>query len=90
MLILKAHPKVFDSIDTLPAKHYKQVVSALFSLLKQPQAHDVANLHGYDNLKRKDVGEYRIVFEHDSTTLYVWAIGKRNDSAVYKMLKGIF
>jgi mRNA interferase RelE/StbE len=87
MLILQAHPKVFDSIDTLPAKHYKQVVSALFSLLKQPHANDVAYLQGYDNLKRKDVGEYRIVFEHDSTTLYVWAIGKRNDSTVYKILR---
>jgi len=87
MLVLQAHPKVFDSIEALPAKHYKQVVSALFSLLKQPQANDVARLQGFDNLKRKDVGEYRIVVEHDSTTLYVWAIGKRNDSTVYKILK---
>ena len=71
MLVLQAHPKV----------------SALFSLLKQPQANDVARLQGFDNLKRKDVGEYRIVFEHDSTTLYVWAIGKRNDSTIYKILK---
>jgi len=86
MLNLNYHPKIISFIEGLQPKHFKQVWLAVLSLQKQPSQNDVINLQGYSGLKRKDVGEYRIVFEHDDSTLFIWVIGKRNDDDVYKLL----
>ncbi|AAY61453.1 putative cytotoxic translational repressor of toxin-antitoxin (TA) system RelE [Rickettsia felis str. Pedreira] len=36
------------------------------------------------------IGEYRIIYRFNETTIYVILVGKRNDSEVYKLLKNIF
>lgn len=87
MLKLDMHPKVLKFVKELPPKQFKQVTSAIFDLTENPLANDVILVKGYQGIKRKDVGEYRIVFEHDNVLLFVWVIDKRNDDAVYKSLR---
>ncbi|MCC8418962.1 MAG: hypothetical protein LN590_05345 [Rickettsia endosymbiont of Glossina mortisans submortisans] len=36
------------------------------------------------------MGEYRIIYRFNETTIYVILVGKRNNSEVYKLLKNIF
>ena len=69
----------------LQAKQYRQVEQKVFSLLADPEPHDSKKLVGYDFL-RVDVGEYRIVYEFDSKTVFILLIGKRNDDEVYRKL----
>lgn len=87
MLKLDMHPKVLKFIKELPPKQFKQVASAIFDLTENPLVNDVISIKGYQGLKRKDVGEYRIVFEHSDSALFIWVIDKRNDDAVYKLLR---
>ena len=81
--------KIIDFIGSLASKQYKQVANSIFDLCKNPNQNDVILLKGYEKekLKRKDVGEYRIVFKHDETDLTIVVIGKRNDDDVYKLLR---
>ncbi|GAA6621889.1 type II toxin-antitoxin system RelE family toxin [Scytonema sp. NUACC26] len=76
-----------DLLD-LPAKHYKQVVSKIFSLQSNPQPHDSKALKGYEGGYRADSGEYRILYTIDEVNKLVdiFRVGKRNDDEVYKNL----
>ena len=69
----------------MPGKQFKQVVGALFGLLKNPEPHDSRILKGYP-YRRVDIGEYRIVYEVRDEDLRILVIGKRNDDEVYKQL----
>jgi mRNA interferase RelE/StbE len=71
----------------LPPKPFKQIHTAIFELLNSPQPPDSLELSGAKNLFRKDVGEYRIVYEYDTEVLSILLIGKRNDDEVYKQLR---
>ncbi len=73
-------------IKTLPPKQYKQVVDAILSLLNDPRPHDSRALKAGKNLRRVDIGEYRVVYRVEDDTLLVLVAGKRNDDAVYRML----
>lgn len=75
-------------VEKLPPKQYKQVVSAVWRLLADPEPHDSKPLRGSarDN-RRVDVGEYRIVYRVEAQTLLVLVIGKRNDDEVYRLLE---
>ena len=75
-----------EFIEDLQAKQFKQVVQKIFGLLSDPEPSDSALLRGYD-YRRADIGEYRIIYEFDETTLYIVLVGKRNDDEVYKQLK---
>jgi mRNA interferase RelE/StbE len=75
-----------EFIEDLQAKQFKQVVQKIFGLLTNPEPADSALLRGYD-YRRADIGEYRIIYEFDETTLYIVLVGKRNDDEVYKQLK---
>lgn len=87
-LALKVSRRAGRFITTLPAKQYKQVVSALFALLSNPQPHDSKILKGsQDNNRRIDVGEYRVVYRVEGRELLVLVAGKRNDDEVYRQLK---
>ncbi len=83
--------KSIDFIKSLASKQYKQVAGAIFDLCKNPNQNDVIFLKGYEKekLKRKDVGEFRVVFKHDETRLIIIVVGKRNDDDVYKLLRQI-
>lgn len=72
-------------LDGLPGKQFKQVVSTMFGLLKNPEPHDSTALKGYP-YRRVDFGEYRIVYQVHEEELQILVIGKRNDDEVYKKL----
>lgn len=69
----------------LPAKQFRQVVVAIFDLLRDPQPHFSKQLSGYPYF-RLAVGEYRVIYRFDATSVEVLAFGKRNDGEVYRVL----
>jgi mRNA interferase RelE/StbE len=75
-------------LDTLPPKQFRQVVRKIFDLLKDPEPHDSSPLKGHNYL-RADVGEYRIIYRFDTDTVWIAVVGKRNDSEVYRALRGL-
>jgi mRNA interferase RelE/StbE len=86
MLKVDVHVAARRFVDGLPPKQYRQVIRKVFSLADDPLPADAAKLHGVRML-RADVGEYRIVYTVTKDTLFVVAIGKRNDDEVYRRLK---
>ncbi|OQW91522.1 MAG: hypothetical protein BWK78_04425 [Thiotrichaceae bacterium IS1] len=74
----------------LPFKNFRQVCLSMFELRENPLPYDAEKLKGYDNLYRRDMGEYRIIYSFDKTTVYIYLIGKRNDDEVYRRLKQRF
>lgn len=50
----------------------------------EPASHDAIMMKGAGGYLRQDVGEYRIVYRFDESTLYLVVIGKRNGDEVYK------
>jgi mRNA interferase RelE/StbE len=89
MLKLNVTNSALDFLENLPAKQFKQLVNAVFSLLKNPTPHDSQVLKGYP-YRRVDCGEYRIIYQIEANELQVILIGKRNDDDVYKKLKRLF
>lgn len=73
--------------EDLQAKQYRQIGTKMFALLSDPKTADCGPVKGYDNYWRVDFGEYRIAYRYDETTVYVLAIGKRNDDEIYKKLE---
>ena len=71
-------------IAGLPGKQFKQVVSAMLALLKNPQSHDARPLSGMEGDYRVDSSEYRIVFRVEGELLRVPLIDKRDE--VYRRL----
>jgi mRNA interferase RelE/StbE len=73
-------------LDELPAKQYRQVVSAIFDLLKEPMPQYSKSLVGSPYL-RLSLGESRVIYRFDDASVTIVAFGKRNDGEVYKALK---
>jgi mRNA interferase RelE/StbE len=73
-------------LRTLDPRQFRQVVTALFRLLQDPEPHDSASLTGFP-FRRVDIGEYRIIYHVDGEVLRVPLIGKRNDDDVYRRLR---
>lgn len=72
-------------LSALQAKQYKQVGSAIFRLLRNPEPHDSKQLKGAQSRERRvDVGEFRVIYSVRDDTVNILAIGKRNDNEVYK------
>ena len=80
-----------DTLDFLSAllepKRYRQVVAKMMGLLLDPEPPDSSLLKGHPDLRRADIGEYRIVYRYDEDTLFIVLIGKRNDDEIYRQLK---
>ena len=75
-------------IRTLPPKQKRQITTKIIELCSNPEPHDSSKLKGYDQYRRADIGEYRIVYYvRDSVLLIVVLIGRRNDDDVYRQLK---
>ncbi len=72
-------------LDLLPPKQFRQVVRRIFDLLEDIQPADSKQLAGYP-FRRIDVGEYRIIYRVEETTVMVALIGKRNDDEVCRDL----
>jgi len=73
-------------LEGLPPKQFRQVVSAILRLLRDPLPHDSRPLQGYP-YHRIDVGEYRVIYHVQDDLLRVALIGKRNDDDVYRQLR---
>jgi mRNA interferase RelE/StbE len=82
----KQSAKFLSRLSKGQPKHAKQIAMKLVELVSNPRPHDCAELKGYDYL-RVDVGEYRIIYTFDDTTLFVDLIGKRNDDEIYEILQ---
>ena len=76
----------YKFLEDLQAKQFRQVAMKALSLLNDPTPSDSAQIKGRQDYYRVDLGEYRIVYEFDDTTVYLVLIGKRNDDEVYKAL----
>lgn len=74
-------------IEKLSPKQFRQIVTTIFKLREQPEPHDSKQLIGYDEYRRVDVGEYRIIYRIEGDSVKICVIGKRNDSEVYKRFK---
>jgi mRNA interferase RelE/StbE len=72
-------------MDALPDKQFRQVVTSLFGLLKDPTPADARHLVG-TSFHRVTVGEYRIVYDFTDAQVRVVAFGKRNDGEVYRRM----
>lgn len=86
MLNIEISKDASKFLRSLPAKHERQIAEKIMQLREDPDAPDSKNLHGYP-LKRFDAGEYRIIYLVIQNTLYIFVIGRRNDSDVYRKLE---
>ena len=77
------------AMDNMPDKQFCQLYDAIEALRVNPEPPDSRELvsNVTPKRRRKDAGEYRIIYWHDEEALYIDVIGKRNDKAVYKRAK---
>ncbi|WP_250482094.1 type II toxin-antitoxin system RelE/ParE family toxin [Caballeronia sp. NCTM5] len=77
--------QALKACQSLDAKQYRQVVSAVLGLLTNPEPHDSQAMRGASRGERRlDVGEYRVVYAIASDVVEILVVGKRNDGDVYK------
>lgn len=88
MLKLDLSRTASDFIAGLQDKQFKQVVSAMLSLLKNPQPQEARPLSGMNGYYRIDSSEYHIVCCVVGDLLRVPLIGKRNGAESYRRLGG--
>ncbi|UWE15193.1 type II toxin-antitoxin system RelE family toxin [Herbaspirillum huttiense] len=83
---LKISKQALKFLGDLDAKQYKQVGSAVMSLLSNAAPHDSCILKGSKTGDRRiDIGEYRIIYAVDGDVIDVALIGKRNGDEIYKL-----
>ena len=90
MYDLRIDRDVSKQLLSYPPKQFKQVVSKILFLGKNPTPQDCKSLkhkRGY----RVDQGEYRILYtvKHSKKLVIVYGVGNRNDDAVYRNLPRI-
>jgi mRNA interferase RelE/StbE len=73
-------------LKELPPKQCKQVALTILALTQNATPNDSIGLTGHAPWRRVDIGEYRVIFRFDDSTIYVPVVGKRNDSEVYRHL----
>ena len=86
MLKLDITKQAIKFFRSLPAKQYRQVFNKILSLMEDPEPPDSSPLIGYP-YRRADIGEYRIIYRVEESSLKVALVGKRNDDEVYRQLK---
>jgi mRNA interferase RelE/StbE len=77
---------VLKELEELPAKQYRQLVSAILDLLAEPCPHYSKALEGTP-YRRLAIGEYRVVYRADGEFVHLVVAGKRNDDEVYRHLQ---
>jgi len=90
MLKIDIWPVARDFIDTLPAKHQRQIGARIGVLRENPEPPRSKLLEGFAPLRRVRSGDYRIVYFANTTTLNIVLVDRRNDDAVYRRLKQMF
>ncbi|MBS4096493.1 MAG: hypothetical protein KGZ83_06605 [Sulfuricella sp.] len=71
----------------LPPKQFRQVMMKVLELAREPAPNDAIALKGIAGYFRVDIGEYRIAYTQADHALQIAVIEKRNDDAVYRVLK---
>lgn len=70
-----------------PSKHRNQIGKKIEALRHDPMPQDSIILQGkMRQFRRADVGEYRIIYRVEGNTLFIGAIGKRNDDDIYRRM----
>jgi mRNA interferase RelE/StbE len=88
MLKIEISKRVEKFIRVLPIKQKRQITGKILDLRLNPEPHDSIKLRGYEQYRRTDIGEYRIIyFVRESVVLVIFLVGKLNDDEVYKQLK---
>ena len=82
--LLSMSPDADDFLFSLQAKQFKQIAGAIFTLMNDPFPNDSQLLNGYPGFRRKDVGEYRIIYGVEGNLVIIDVIDKRNDGSIYK------
>lgn len=79
-----------DFIETLVAKHQRQIGAKIVALAENPTPQRSKTLEGFPLLRRIPSGNYRIVYFISGSVLNIVLIGKRGDDEVYRRLKRLF
>lgn len=90
MLHVDLWPEARDFIDSLSAKHQRQVANKLSLLAKSETQHSPTYLKGFGPLQKVRSGDYRIVYFIVGAVLKIPLIDKRGDDRVYRKLKRRF
>lgn len=77
------------AIDKMRDKHFCQVYDAIEALRVEPEPEASKELvsNVTPKRRRKDVGEYRVIYWYDEEALHIDVVGGRNDGDVYKKAK---
>ena len=78
---------VSQVLAAMEAKPFKQVAMTIMRLLENATPNDSAELRDHAPYRRVDIGERRIIYRFDETTVYIAHVGKRNDGEIYRILK---
>jgi mRNA interferase RelE/StbE len=84
---LALHTHLGKDLSTIPPKQYRQLMTAIIELLKEPFPHYSRPLAG-SSFFRLEVGEFRVIYNADDDTVSVLGVGKRNDSEVFSSRAG--
>ncbi|MEK6577686.1 MAG: type II toxin-antitoxin system RelE/ParE family toxin [Bdellovibrionota bacterium] len=87
MLKIDLSKRALKFLSKLPPKQARQLATKILELRTNPEPPDSSKLKGYDNYRRADFGEYRIVYFVQEDVLMIYLVGKRNDDEIYKQLK---
>ncbi len=71
----------------LQPKQFKQIAIALHDLTRDPEPNDSLAMKGFPGFRRKDAGEFRVVYRVVNDTLMIDVIDKRNDDKMYGVFK---
>jgi mRNA interferase RelE/StbE len=83
---------VLDCLAGLQPKHAGQIARKIIALGEHPIPSDSQSLKGYADLRRIDIGEYRIVYSYNEKNdlVEIILVGKRNDDEIYRRLKRMY
>lgn len=87
MLRIDASRQAAAFLQSIPAKHARQIVERIEALARDPAKQPHEELRGYAPMRRMRSGEYRVIFRIEAETLFLLLIGRRNDDDIYKALE---
>ncbi|MDO8587107.1 MAG: type II toxin-antitoxin system RelE/ParE family toxin [Armatimonadota bacterium] len=88
MLRLRLSRTANSFLTTRQPNHQRRIAARIQTLRADPSPTDSIALKGAGQpFKRADIGEYRIIYRVEADTLFVAAIGKRNDAEVYRRFR---
>ncbi len=87
MLRFRLHRQAATFLAGLPGKHARQIADRIEVIRRDPADTYGAELKGYAPFRRIKAGEYGIIYKVEGEELFVALIGKRNDDAIYKLIR---